>query len=116
MANVAIFVSAVITFFIPFLIVFAVLYSAGLKKKKGGAQGKLSFELPKLHLGGQPSPRQSTKPYAPHPNTADYPSACQASYNPQRAKDQLDTLLRAGHLTRQEYAERMEQLKNYKHC
>ena len=57
MANVAIFVSAVITFFIPFLIVFAVLYSAGLKKKKGSTQGKLSFELPKLDLGGQHSRR-----------------------------------------------------------
>ena len=108
MANVAIFVSAVITFFIPFLIGFVILYSAALKKKKGRGT---SFRLSGWH-----SRPQTAEPYDPASNTADYPTACQASYNPQRAKDQLDTLLRAGHLTREEYQQRMEQLKNYKHC
>ncbi len=119
MANVAIFVSAVITFFIPFLIVFAVLYSAALKKKNGktGNGGKITFSLPKgkLQTKGHSRP-QTVRPYDPVNNTADYPSTCQASYNPERAKDQLDTLLKAGHLTQEEYRQRLEQLKNYKHC
>ena len=115
MANVAIFVSAVITFFIPLLFVFGILYSASLKKKNGRT-AKPTFALPKPRQTGRHGHLQTTAPYDPVSNTAGYPTACQASYNPQRAKDQLDTLLRAGHLTREEYHERLEQLKKYTHC
>ena len=115
MANVAIFVSAVITFFIPFLIVFGLLYSASLKKK-GAKTAVPRLTLPKTSFGGRHSSPQTAEPYNPVRNTAGYPTACQASYDPVRAKDQLDTLLRAGHLTREEYHQRLEQLKNYKHC
>ena len=62
------------------------------------------------------SHHQQVRPYDSTTNTADYPSACQASYNPERAKDQLDTLLKAGHITHEEYRLRIDQLKNYKHC
>ena len=107
MANVAIFVSAVITFFIPFLIVFAVIYKGVVKNRAKGAN-----PLPK-QVHSRPVAKRT---YDPVTNTASYPTACQASYDPVRAKDQLDTLLKAGHLTHEEYRQRLEQLKNYKHC
>ncbi|MBQ8670526.1 MAG: hypothetical protein IJ508_04700 [Oscillospiraceae bacterium] len=107
MANVAIFVSAVITFFIPFLIVFAVIYKGVVKNRAKGVK------MPQRQLHSRPVSKQV---YDPATNTSDYPTACQAGYDPVRAKDQLDTLLKAGHLTHEEYRQRLEQLKNYKHC
>ena len=107
MANVAIFVSAVITFFIPFLIVFAVLYKGVVKNRAKGVK------MPQLPHHSRPV---AQRVYDPATNTSDYPTACQAGYDPVRAKDQLDTLLKAGHLTHEEYRQRLEQLKNYKHC
>ena len=107
MANVFIFVSAIIVFFIPFGILFGALYAAALRKK-GMLPAKKTVQRHSRH--------QQVRPYDPTTNTADYPSACQASYNPERAKDQLDTLLKAGHITHEEYRLRIDQLKNYKHC
>jgi hypothetical protein len=108
MANVAIFVSAVITFFIPFLVVFAILYKGMIKNRTK----KAAHPTP----GQMHSRPQTGRTYDAARNTADYPTACQAGYDPVRAKDQLDTLLKAGHLTPEEYRQRLEQLKNYKHC
>ena len=107
MAHVMIFVSAVITFLIPFLIVFAVLYKGVVKNRTKG------IKLPQKQLHSRPV---AQRVYDAATNTSDYPTACQASYDPVRAKDQLDTLLKAGHLTHEEYRQRLEQLKNYKHC
>lgn len=107
MTNIAIFVSSVLTFFLPFLIVFAFLYKGVAKKRAKGVK------KPNLPHHSRPVAKQF---YDPATNTADYPTACQASYDPVRAKDQLDTLLKAGHLTTEEYRQRLERLKNYKHC
>lgn len=115
MATAAIFLSSVVTFLIPFFIVVA-LISAKSKQNKNNQHRRIDFSLPQAGSFGRHSQRQTAKPYNPTNNTADYPTACQASYNPQRARDQLDTLLKAGHLTRQEYAARLEQLKKYTHC
>ena len=54
--------------------------------------------------------------YNPITNTAGYPTACEASYNPERAKDQLETLLKAGHISSEEYRQRIADLKKYEHC
>lgn len=99
--------SSLITFIIPFLVVFLAVRSA-IKKQKGGRQAS---PRPRAH-----SHYRQGRPYDPTTNTADYPSACQAGYDPVRAKDQLDTLLKAGHLTPEEYRQRVEDLKNYRHC
>lgn len=100
------FLLILFVFAAPFLFVFFMVVKGA--KKKGPAAPK---KPQRVH-----SRREELQPYDPATNTADYPSACQASYNPVRAKDQLDTLLKAGHITNEEYRLRIEQLKNYRHC
>lgn len=108
--NIFIVLTSALTFLFPFLIVFIAIFAKKRAQSKSAARHSVrpSRRVHRHYRQGQP--------YDPVTNTADYPSACQAGYDPVRARDQLETLLKAGHLTQEEYRQRLEDLKNYRHC
>lgn len=108
--NIFIVLTSLITFLFPFLIVFIAIFAKKRAQSKGAAR-RPAHPNRRVHRH-----YNQGRPYDPTTNTADYPSACQASYDPVRARDQLETLLKAGHLTQEEYRQRLEDLKNYRHC
>ena len=112
-------IAALINLLLP-VIIFAVVIWAIVKVfRKNASKNRQNTGMPRTPVvkkTARHSRYDVSEQYNPVTNTAGYPTTCEASYNPERAKDQLETLLKAGHISNEEYRQRIADLKKYKHC
>jgi|GEM_PF-3792614 len=102
--------SFVITGFL--LLIYIVAMSRGSRRARR-AREAAGLPVPQTRQEARRRREAPVPAYDAAHNTAAYPVSSAGEYDLNRARDELDTLLQAGHLTSEEYHYYLERLKNY---